>query len=72
MVIIRNPSKIPKTPSKRRKPVDRDTATRMRRWVDNIGVDFLNKWMGDMGISLQDIRSFNPKTASFHFLLKEK
>lgn len=63
---------IPKTPSKRREPVDRDTATKMRRWVDHIGVDFLNKSTQDLGISLQDVKGFNPKSASLEFLHSEK
>lgn len=63
---------IPKTPSKRIKAVDRDTVARMKKWVDHIGVDFLNKSMERLEVSLQDIKSFNYKHFSFDFLLKEK
>jgi competence transcription factor ComK len=52
--------------------MDRDTATKMKKWVDHIGVDFLNKSTSELEISLQEIKSFNYKTASVDYLMKEK
>jgi len=39
----------------------------MRKWVDNIGVDFLNKAMNHLEIALHEIKGFNYKTASLEF-----
>jgi hypothetical protein len=44
----------------------------MKRWVDHIGVDFLSKSMSELEISLHEIKSFNFKTASLDFLMREK
>lgn len=44
----------------------------MRRWVDSIGVDFLNESTNELGISLQGIKGFNYKAATMDFLMAEK
>ncbi|CAI2372378.1 unnamed protein product [Moneuplotes crassus] len=67
-----NETNIPKTPHKKRTPIDSGIAMKVRKWVDDNGIDFLNKSLQNLGLTLQDIKDFNPKMASNEFLNQEK